>query len=90
MNYTNSWTSRPAPEEKIIELSPEENDRLKELNATPEQVTAFQKVKQRWHWVGRPQPLLGGGDCIMVEVKGEGVNGAGMWLGIEKDGYTHS
>jgi len=27
-------------------------------------------------------PILGG-DCVMVEF-------AGMWLGIEKDGHTHS
>jgi hypothetical protein len=27
--------------------------------------------------------------CVMVEV-GSGEGGNGMWLGIEKDGYTHS
>ena len=30
----------------------------------------------------RVQPFFGG-DCIMIEF-------AGMWLGIETDGYTHS
>lgn len=29
------------------------------------------------------QPTFGCDDCVMVRF-------AGMWLGIEKDGYTHS
>ncbi len=29
------------------------------------------------------RPLLGGSDCAMVEA-------AGMWVGIEPDGYTHT
>jgi hypothetical protein len=70
----------------LPELSPEE---AKNLEGLPEpMIAAFKKVKARWNKVGLPYyDSLNG--CVMVEV-GSGEGGNGMWLGIEKDGYTHS
>ena len=57
-----------------------------ENKVTQEQAVALQRIRDRWNDMGEPQvDFLNG--CIMVPV-GAGVNP--MWLGIEKDGYTHS
>lgn len=38
----------------------------------------------QWRYFrAKVQPLFGGDGCIMIPY-------AGMWLGIERDGYTHS
>jgi hypothetical protein len=65
-----------------------EIDRLIELNASPLQCKAYFTVKERWHKVGLPYPMLGDASCLMVDVSGE--NGNAMQLGIEQDGHTHS
>ena len=53
---------------------------------TPDQAEALREVRTRWVTMEKPQvDFLNG--CIMVPV-GADVNP--MWLGIEKDGYTHS
>jgi len=57
-----------------------------ENKVTDAQGEALSRVRARWNDMGDPQvDFLNG--CIMVPV-GAGVNP--MWLGIEKDGYTHS
>lgn len=54
---------------------------------TLQQAYALKVLRRRWDHVG--SWLYGvGGDCIMVQVRGE--TGMGMWLGIERDGHTHS
>jgi len=65
-------------------------DQYKEL--TPEQQTALRKVYERP--IGRPRELSWGeflepafNDTLMGCVM---VPWAGMWLGIEPDGHTHS
>ena len=62
------------------------------MKLTKEQKVALKRVYDRgtdW-WRDRPESYLAyrrtvqqGYDCIMVPA-------AGIWLGIEKDGYTHS
>ena len=49
---------------------------------TEEQWDALIQVQKRWK-IGQPMTVISCGDYIMVRV-------AGMVLGIEKDGYTHS
>ena len=44
---------------------------------TEEQERAIEVQRGRWTRVGDPMWMIGG-------------NGAGMWLAIEPDGYTHS
>jgi hypothetical protein len=75
-------------------LSHPQMDKLEELKATPEQMKAFVRVVRRWHKVSLPNTLMGDPSCLMVQVWGEpsgdNMEGYSMWLGIEKDGYTHS
>ena len=53
---------------------------------TDQQAEALRKVRERWDMMETPQ-MDTINDCVMVAV-GAGTNP--MWLGIEKDGYTHS
>ena len=54
---------------------------------TLRQIYALKVLRRRWASVGAWSYAIGG-DCIMVPVTGE--TGMGMWLGIERDGHTHS
>jgi hypothetical protein len=51
---------------------------------TVEQVTAIDKLRERWPLPETVEvtPMFAS-DCVMVDV-------GSMWLGVEKDGYTHS
>lgn len=57
------------------------------MNMTYQQKRAFVRVRRRWARILDVETAIGG-DCVMVHVQGQG--GATMWLGIEKDGYTHA
>jgi hypothetical protein len=57
------------------------------MKMTYKQKRAFINVRRRWANILHVETAIGG-DCIMVHVQGE--SGATMWLGIEKDGYTHA
>ena len=50
---------------------------------TVPQYEAACKVAQRFDLDSPVTVHSGSGDCIMIEA-------GGMWLGIERDGYTHS
>lgn len=52
------------------------------LRDVKRQVIPFTPYLQ-WRRAHKPEPLLGGGGCAMIQWRG-------MWLGIETDGYTHS
>ena len=61
------------------------------MTLTKQQREALYKVYQRWNietsyreFRKKVVPELGGWGAVMIQVPG------GMWLGIEKDGYTHS
>jgi hypothetical protein len=45
-------------------------------------------LKNTWDKVGPPEPLIGGGGCVMCYC--ESKYGGSIWIGIEKDGYAHS
>ena len=53
------------------------------LPLTPEQQKSLAELRERFPDITEPQPLLMGDGCVMVHA-------AGMWIGIEKDGYTHT
>jgi hypothetical protein len=54
---------------------------------TRAQRTALKRIWLRWAdertYRELRRDVLGGHDCLMLQW-------AGMWLGIERDGYTHS
>ena len=64
--------------EKVAGFTSEQYAALKAVHERPTEAE-----KPTWLDFLRRVQLGTGGDCIMVEW-------AGMWLGIERDGYTHS
>ena len=55
---------------------------------TDKQKEALERLRNRWAKILNVESSIGSDDAIMVRVQGQ--SGATMWLGIEKDGYTHS
>ena len=73
--------------EKLRAEARRHNRKQRPMNITPEQSATIEKLRQRWHTVGDPQPYPCD-DCVVVQVSGE--NGYTMTIGIESDGYAHS
>lgn len=93
----NDWIDQKPTEQEIVRMENEDNKNIsiKDLQKwvkdnlqfiSGAQIHAIWDVRLKWDMMAMPYfDTLNG--CIMVQV-GHGVNP--MWLGIEKDGYTHS
>jgi hypothetical protein len=58
------------------------------MELTKEQQAAYERLKGNWFKVSEPTPEICGHGAAMVQVFYE--SGGSMWIGIEKDGHSHS